>query len=63
MTERTYTREDLARAWTEGAEVAWLVTGEGWNGEYAGKHGTHDGGVSFAQANNNVPNPYERKES
>ena len=63
MTERTYTRADMARAWAGGAETAWHITGEGWNGEYAGKHGTHDGRVSFAEANGNIDNPYEQEEA
>ena len=63
MTERTYTREDMARAWAGGAETAWHITGEGWNGEYAGEYGTHDGKVSFAEANDDIDNPYEQEES
>ena len=71
MTEQTYTREDMARArqegraegWDEGAETAWQITGEGWNGEYAGYYGTHDGSVSFREANDEIDNPYEQEEA
>ena len=63
MTEHTYTREDMARAWDEGAETAWRRTGEGWNGEYAGEYSTHDGAVSFREANDDTPNPYEQEEA
>ena len=74
MTEhepRTYTQEDMARArqegraegWDEGAETAWQATGEGWNGEYAGEYSTHDGAVSFREANDDIPNPYEQEEA
>ena len=58
MNGQTYTQADMARAWAEGAETAWTTTGEGWNGEYAGEYRTHDGMVSFAEANDDVPNPY-----
>ena len=60
---RMYTREDMARAWAGGAETAWHITGEGWNGEYAGEYGTHDGKVSFAEANDDIDNPYEQEEA
>lgn len=60
MSEQMYTQADMARAWQEGAETAWRTTGEGWNGEYAYDHGTHDGSVSFAEANDDIPNPYEQ---
>ena len=52
-------RECIARlkaeAWDEGAEFAWQRTGEGWNGEYTTY--THDGAVSFIEANDDR-NPY-----
>lgn len=47
MSERTYTREDMARAWREGKTSEWLTrrhieTGEGAPGD---------------------PNPYEQEEA
>ena len=52
-----------AEAWDEGAEAAWRETGEGFNGEYAGGYGTHDGAVSFREATDgDVPNPYREED-
>ena len=53
----TQVKRMLAKAWDEGAEFAWQRTGEGWNGEYAGKYGTHDGDIGFLRANGDH-NPY-----
>lgn len=58
---RMYTREDMARAWAEGAETAWTNTHEEWNGEYARGYGLHDRCVSFAEANDDIPNPYKEE--
>lgn len=62
MVEETYGaswRKRLQKdAWGEGAEFAWQKTGDGHNGEYVSGHGTHDGEVSFADANGDH-NPYE----
>lgn len=63
MTEQTYTQADMARAWAEGAEAAWLTTCEGWNGEYAGGYGPHDWTISFAEANYAIDNPYKQEEA
>ena len=60
VVERTYTREDMARAWGEGAEAAWANTAEGWNGETAGEYTTHNGVAPFREANDDIPNPYEQ---
>ena len=49
-----------ATAWDEGAEHAWQQTGEGYNGEYLGGHGTHDGAVSFREARDSDENPYRK---
>ena len=51
----TQVKRMLANAWDEGAEFAWQRTGEGWNGEYTTY--THDGAVSFIEANDDQ-NPY-----
>ena len=40
MTERTYTREDMARAWEEGAQAGWGATCDGWNAETAATSGS-----------------------
>ena len=64
MSERMYTIDDMARAWAEGAETAWQATCEGWNGETAGEEYTTLYGVApFREANDDIPNPYEREES
>lgn len=51
----------LKGAWDEGAECAWQKTGDGHNGEYVDGHGTHDGTVTFTEANGNH-NPYQEDE-
>jgi len=52
--------EVKAEAWEEGAQAAWLRTGDGWNGEYA--EGTHDGSRSFRDCNPDTPNPYRTQD-
>lgn len=52
--------EMQAQAWEEGAQAAWLRTGDGWNGEYA--EGTHDGSRSFRDCNPDTPNPYRTQD-
>ena len=59
MNEQTYTREDMARAWQEGAQTAWARTCEGWNSETAGEYGPSCE-VPFLPANDDIPNPYEQ---
>lgn len=54
-------RRIQAEAWDEGAEYAWQATGDGWNGEYASGCKTHDGTVSFKQANGDE-NPYRTEQ-
>lgn len=45
----------MAEGWEDGAQAAWGVSGEGWNGEYAGRPGPS--GVFRAQ-NPTFPNPH-----
>ena len=63
MNEHTYTREDMARAWDGGAETAWHITSEGWNGETAGEYTTRNGVAPFREANADIPNPYEQDDA
>lgn len=59
MTEQTYTREDMARAWEEGAQAGWGATCEGWNAETAGEW-TAPPSTPFRVANQETPNPYKQ---
>lgn len=58
MTERTYTLEDMARAWEEGAEVGWRCSGEGWNSEYPEGEVLYEP-TRFREGNDTTPNPYK----
>ena len=45
----------MAEAWEEGAQAAWGVSGEGWNGEYTGRPGPPG---AFRAQNPTFPNPH-----
>lgn len=53
-------RGKLAEAKDEGSEYAWAETCEGFNGEYTGEAGTHDGKASFTSQMPEVNNPYRK---
>lgn len=55
-------RGKLADAWDEGAEYAWSETCEGFNGEYTGEAGTHDGKASFRSQMPEIENPYRKED-
>ena len=57
MNEQKYTRADMARAWEEGAGVAWANTTPQWNG-----HTHAPQFLPFREANYDIDNPYELDE-
>lgn len=52
-------RDELAKAWEEGAEHAWSVSGEGGNGEYNWRSG--NAYLPFRALHPETSNPYAKE--
>lgn len=52
-------KDDLAKAWEEGAQHAWSVSGEGGNGEYNWVSGNSP--MTFRELHPENKNPYAKE--